>query len=609
MSVTPLMLFTLAWIGGILVAEASGIPSVWTLLLLPPALVLLVGWGDRRGVRGAAAMLVALMLGGIRHDLAQSDITADHVAYYRDAGTVEIEGVVIEEPDRRATDTRLRVRVDGLAIGERFTKQVEGRLLVYVPSYPIIHYGDRIRAIGFLETPPVFDDFSFKDYLAREGIHAVLREAHATVLASHQANPILDRLLRLKLAAHRNLQSMLPEPQGALLAGILLGIEQGIPELLQKAFETTGTSHIVAISGFNLTMVAALITRLARRLLSRRGGLPAALLAIWTYVILVGANASVMRAGVMSSVIALGQQTERPVHGPTSLAAATLVLSALNPFVLWDVGFQFSAAAVVGMLIYAPPLAAWITGLLTRVLSHERAERVVGSLNDILIVTLVVQFTTLGITIANFRAIPLVAPLVNFLILPAQPFIMVFGGLALIASAAIWPLAQFFAWLAWTFLAYTIEVVMWAATFPLASLPVPRVASTLVWVYHLGLGVLTLWLVIGEGRSARSFLRALWDRFAALLALIHPYGLAAGSAGLVLLVAYFSLRPDSRLHLVFLGTGRGDGRSAGVDRWRLRFAPDAGGAGSPDAVLGPHARLRGPDLAGRRPAERPAAGP
>jgi competence protein ComEC len=101
-------------------------------------------------------------------------------------------------------------------------------------------------------------------------------------------------------------------------------------------------------------------------------------------------------------------------------------------------------------------------------------------------------------------------------------------------------------------------VVMWAATFPLASLPVPRVASTLVWVYHLGLGVLTLWLVIGEGRSARSFLRALWDRFAALLALIHPYGLAAGSAGLVLLVAYFSLRPDGRLHLVFLDTGRGD---------------------------------------------------
>ena len=454
---TPLMLFTMAWIAGILLAEALGIPSVWYLALLPPALVLLVGWGDRRWMRCVAAMLVGLMLGGIRTTLAQPDITADHVAFYRDQGTVEIAGVVITEPDRRATDTRLRVRVDRVALGEGFSRTVEGRLLVYVPSYPPIHYGDRIRAVGALETPPVFDDFSFKDYLAREGIHALLLEADATVLASHQANPVMDGLLRFKLHAHQRLQSMLPEPQGALLAGILLGVEQGIPEPLIAAFERTGTSHIVAISGFNLTMVAALVTRVARRSLSRRGGLPAALLAIWIYVILVGANASVMRAGVMSSLMTLGQQEQRRAHGPTSLAAATLALSLLNPFVLWDVGFQLSAVAVVGMLIYAPLLAAWSTKLLARVVSHERAERVIGRLNDVLIVTLVVQFATLGITVASFRAIPLVAPIVNFLILPAQPFIMVFGGLALVSGLVIWPLGRLLAWIAWVFLAYTID--------------------------------------------------------------------------------------------------------------------------------------------------------
>ncbi len=485
---TPLMLFALAWMGGILFARAADVPSVWFLLALPPALVLLVGWGDRRGMRRAAAMLLGLMLGGLRFTAALPQITVDQVAYYRDHGTVAVEGVVIAEPDRRASDARLRVRVDRLAMGDGVTHTVEGRLLVYVPLYPTISYGDRIRAIGPMETPPVFDDFSYKDYLAREGIYALLRDADVTVLASHQANPVMDRLLRFKELAHQRLQSLLPEPQGSLLAGILLGTDQGIPDDLNAAFETTGTSHIVAISGFNLTMIAGLVTRVARRFLQRRGGLLVALLAIWIYVVLVGGNASVARAGVMSSLLALGQQEGRRSHGPTSLAAAVLVLSAANPYVLWDSGFQLSAAATLGMMLYVPPLAGWLTALLARWMDQERAKGVVSGLSDVLIVTLAVQITTLGITVWSFRAIPLVAPLTNLLILPAQPFIMVFGGLALAAGFVIWPLGRLFAWIAWVFLTYTIEVVRLTAELPLASIPVPEIDPAFIWGYYLLLG-------------------------------------------------------------------------------------------------------------------------
>ncbi len=555
---TPLMLFTIAWIGGLLLAQGIETPAVWYLLAFPPALVLLVGWGDRRWGRRSAAMLVGLALGALRMSAALPDITADHVAFYRDRGRVTIEGVVIADPDRRALDTRLRVRVDELTVGEAAPRSVEGQLLVYVPPYPRIHYGDRLRAVGLLETPPVFEDFSFKDYLAREGIYALLRDVDAHVLASHQANPLMDGVLRLKSTAHQRLQSMLPEPQGALLAGVLLGIEQGIPEPLVEAFERTGTSHIVAISGFNLTMVAALVTRMARGLLDRRGGLLAALSAIWIYVILVGADASVMRAGVMSSLIALGQQEQRKPHGPTSLAAATLVLSVLNPFVLWDVGFQLSAAAVVGMLILAPPVAARCTALLSRWVRHELAERLIGVLNDILIVTSVVQLTTLGIIVANFHAIPLVAPLANFLILPAQPFIMAFGGPALVAGLIIPAVGQVLAWIAWVFLAYTIDVVTWTATFSWASLPLPVIAPLLVRAYHLGLGTLSLYLVLGQGTSLRVHMRAWWDRVRSLVVALHPYSTAAGGATLVLVVAFLTLQPDGKLHVAFLETGRGD---------------------------------------------------
>jgi len=555
---TPLMLFTIAWIGGLLLGQGIETPAVWYLLAFPPASVLLVGWGDRRWGRRSAAMLVGLALGALRMSVAQPDITADHIAFYRDRGQVTIEGVVIADPDRRALDTRLRVRVDELTVGEAAPQSVEGKLLVYVPPYPRIHYGDRLRAVGLLETPPVFEDFSFADYLAREGIYALLREVDAHVLASHQANPLMDGVLRFKSTAHQRLQLMLPEPQGALLAGVLLGIEQGIPEPLVEAFERTGASHIVAISGFNLTMVAALVTRMARGLLDRRGGLLAALSAIWIYVILVGADASVMRAGVMSSLIALGQQEQRRPHGPTSLAAATFVLSVLNPFVLWDVGFQLSAAAVVGMLILAPPLTAWCTAFVSRWVRQELAERLIGILNDILIVTSVVQLTTLGIIAANFHAIPLVAPLTNFLILPAQPFIMAFGGLALVSGLLLQPLGQVLAWIAWVFLAYTIDVVTWTATFSWASLPVPVIAPFLVRVYHVGLAMLSLRLVVGKDAALRGYLKGGWDRARSLVVALHPYSTAAAGATVVLMIAFLVLRPDGRLHVTFLETGRGD---------------------------------------------------
>jgi len=449
------------------------------------------------------------------------------------------------------------VRVESLASATMPPCDVHGRLLVYVPRYPEIHYGDRITVTGTLERPPVYEDFSFEAYLAREGIFALLHSTGATVIASHQANPILDALLQAKEHAHRTLLSLLPEPQGALLAGILLGIEQGIPQALREAFEVTGTSHIVAISGFNLTMVAALVSQLARKLLQRRGALLAALLGIWAYVLLVGAHASVFRAGVMSSLLVLGQQEQRRTHGPTSLAAAVVVLSLANPFVLWDAGFQLSVAATLGMMLYVPRLTTWVTALLERLISRDLAERIVGAVGDISIVTFAAQLFTLGITVSNFRAIPLVAPLTNFLILPAQPFIMVFGGLAVGAGMVFWPLGRVLAWIAWAFLAYTTGIVELTAALPHASIPLAPVPPGLTWGYYALLAMVTLLLTKGGGSRLVARLKAWLVALQALGRAAH-YLLAMGVSIVVLLVIALIAQPDGQLHAVFFDTGQGD---------------------------------------------------
>ncbi|MCJ7739099.1 MAG: ComEC/Rec2 family competence protein, partial [Anaerolineae bacterium] len=404
---TPLVLVTVAWVSGILLAQAFSVPPVWLLLSLPCAVTLLLGWGDRRWARRGAAMLIALSLGAGRLLLAQpgsaqAESAQAHVVAYVDSGDIELEGVVVADPDRRAMDTRLQIAAVEIGAAGKAVRNVGGQILLIVPAYTDVKYGDRIRVSGSLTLPPIYDTFSYRDYLARQGIYALLRSDYVDVVASHQANPVLDRLLQFRTRAHSVAQTLLPEPQGSLLAGILLGIEQGIPKDLVEAFELTGTSHIVAISGFNLSLIAALVSRLSRYITKRRAQLPITWLVIWTYALLVGASPAVLRAGVMASLAVLALQEQRKVHGPTSLAGAVMLLSLVNPLVLWDLGFQLSLAAMTALILYVPLLTLWLARPLEWLVDRMPAESVITVVADVLIVTVAVQMMTLGITINTF---------------------------------------------------------------------------------------------------------------------------------------------------------------------------------------------------------------
>ena len=191
---------------------------------------------------------------------------------------------------------------------------------------------------------------------------------------------------------------------------------------------------------------------------------------VWIYTVLVGASAAVVRAAVMASVAVLARHEGRGVHGPTSLASAAFLMSLLNPYVLWDVGFQLSLAATMGLILYTDPLTESVRRWLTQFIHEERAEQIVGLLSDALLVTLAAQITTTPIIVATFGRLSLVTLLTNILILPVQSFVMLWGALALLGGLIIRPLGQIFSWLAWAFLTYTIEMVRWTAQAPHASI-------------------------------------------------------------------------------------------------------------------------------------------
>ncbi len=546
---TPLVIFVLAWAGGVLLAQAALFSPAWFLLTLPVAFLLHTGWGNYRTARLTAFALIGLLGGAGRLLIAQPHIDANHIAFYNEAGRVALQGVVDREPDRRPTLTNLHLDVTALILADGAAIPLHGRVLIKAPAYTPVEYGDLIQATGQLETPPVFESFSYRDYLARQGIHSLLRQADVAVIDSHHGFFLWEWLYRFKAHALKTLLTIWPEPEASLLAGILLGVESGIPSDLDEAFVVTGTSHIVAISGFNLSIIAGVFIQMGNRLLKGRGKTLLPLAGLWLYTILVGASAAVLRAAVMATVTIFARSNERITHGPTSLAAAVLFMGMLNPYVLWDVGFQLSLAATLGLILYTEPVTRGFQRFFERLTDKERAQKIVGLLSDALIVTIAAQITTTGVIIGVFRRLSLVTLLTNLLILPAQQHIMLFGGVALIAGLLLRPVGQVLSWLAWVFLAYTIGVVRWTANFPLASVELGNVTLPLVWGYYVILGAMTWW--VSQPVDER-------QRYRLVLKKVTRKQYAAGIAVLVLLLAYFYAAPDGRLHVVVLDAGQGD---------------------------------------------------
>ena len=118
-----------------------------------------------------------------------------------------------------------------------------------MPPFTDFRYGDRIRAEGKLQTPTNTGDFDYREYLARQDVYSLMSRPRVTMLARDQGFAPLGWLYAFKARAKNVIAQILPEPQASLLTGILLGDDSGVPKSVQDAFRTTGTSHIIAISG------------------------------------------------------------------------------------------------------------------------------------------------------------------------------------------------------------------------------------------------------------------------------------------------------------------------------------------------------------------------
>lgn len=545
---TRVFVFTLIFLLGI--ALGGWLGGVGARAVFIAALVLgAVGW-LRRPQRWAgrslwlAIGLVFLALGALRFQAALPAQSSEHIAHYNDDETQwALVGVLTRLPDERDTYANLWLAVEEIRTpGGEETLPVDGRLLAVALPGGGWRYGDRLLVQGRLATPPENELFSYRNYLAQRGIFSLMRNARVSRLESGQGNPFLTPLYTLKAQALALVFGIWPQPEASLLAGILLGVESQIPRAVEDAFNRTGTSHVIAISGFNITIVAGLLVSVFARLWGLRRGALAAALGIAAYTVLVGAEAAVVRAALMGGLSLLARQVGRRQAGLNSLVTVAAVMALFNPLILWDVGFQLSFAATLGLVLYAEPLQEAFRQVAGRWLPAARVEALAGPAGEYLLFTLAAQFTTLPVILYHFQRLSLIALPANFAILPLQPPLLMLGGLSLLAGL-VWPAAgQALGWLAWPFAAATIRLVEffdgWGGSWVIGRLP--------LWAVWLFFGLL-LGATLG------------WEKLQPRLPRLQPAFWLAGLLVAAALVWQAALRaPDGRLHLTVLDVGNGE---------------------------------------------------
>lgn len=554
LSALPFFWVLLAFLVGIIIGQVFPLPDWGWLALAGAGLVLgLLAWllsSDRPNLL-LTLLPMALFLGGLRYQAAQPSAAIDRLSNYNDLeARIWVTGSITEMPDVRDRFTYIKVNVEKVDFGDGYGDlPIYGNLLIRVSENNKLTYGDYIRVRGYLRTPPENEEFSYREYLSRQGIHSYMRVIQVTKLpigGEENRDPFWTELYRYKTSLYNRIYRLYPDPEASLLAGVLLGMDEGFTPTLEEAFKNTGTSHIIAISGFNIAIIAAIFVAIFSRLLGNRWGAVTAIIGITLYTLLVGADPSVVRAAFMGILSILARQLGRRNFALNALALSAVIMAATDPFIIQDVGFQLSFGATLGLVLYAQPVQDQVHGFLLRFMPASVVEKIIGPLSDYVLLTFAAQITTLPILVYHFGQVSLVSFIANPFILPAQPPVMILGGLSLFAHRLYPPLGELLAMVAWPFPAYTIRMVEFFNGIPHGVLPLElgAYAGIVVLIFYLTLLGLTL-----GGPRFRQFVSPLMTSGTLIAALFVTGVLGWRSLAQV---------PDGRLHVTFLNVGSAD---------------------------------------------------
>jgi len=422
-------------------------------------------------------VLICSFIGGVvRFQLKSAPLTEGMLPV---GEMIFYEGIITSEPEQREKMTQLQVSLTRFKEGEVFidTKQ---KVLVRVLPGESFSYGDKLRLFGELKEPENFETtagrvFDYKSYLRAKGISYLLLNPHIEKIGENEGSLLKQKLFFIKERFVREIQKNIGNPESALLIGTLLGGGEVLPKAIQEEFRKTGLVHIIVLSGYNITIVVVALMAVFRflpflyRILLGAGG-------IILFSILVGGEATVVRAAVMALIALLATLLRRQYNITRALVLAGVVMVYVNPAILFfDLSFELSFLSTVGLIYVAPLLERFTSALPQRF-----------GFREIVTATLATQLFVLPFILYSIGMFSSVALIANLLVLPLIPLIMLLGFLTGSISFVSVLLVKPLSFVTYYLLHYVLVVAHKMSTLPFATFSVPSFnASAMVLCYVL----------------------------------------------------------------------------------------------------------------------------
>ena len=415
-------------------------------------------------------LAAACALGGLRYLAAQPRLTPRDLAWHQPKETAVVTGIVSGYPRRSSSATIAVISAESILIDEE--KPVTGKLELRLPAGFRLRYGDRVRLSGRLQATIKEGRPAHTSALAREGILSRMPYPRVDTISWGYGSRLIAGMHRLRQRAQTLIYNQMPFPESSLLEGILLGIEWNIPDFLKQAYRGAGTIHIIAISGFNIALISNVIIRLFRRIfpLSWAGWL--AVGAIAYYTLLVGAEPAVVRAAIMGSLAIPAHYFGRRVLGLHALVVAAAFMLIFNPLLLWDISFQLSFLATLGLMVLVDPLTVWLKTGLEKFFPERSVDLAMPPIL-LFTTTLCAQFAVSPVLLMLDARVPVFSLAANLIVLPVQPLVMGLGGLAVLSGFFLPPLGALFGRLVWPLIVLSNRVALMAGFNPRGVLLLP----------------------------------------------------------------------------------------------------------------------------------------
>ena len=466
----PLSILSLAFLAGVALGLATDAMGWYGLAV---ALVALAGSAAiLRGSRSRRAMgvLVPLVFAlGLVHGEG-GDPRLDEIALL-DGQAVMLTGVVVADPLDAGAGEDIRVAVEQVGVGSE-SAEFPGEVRLRTEPGVRFSYGDRVRGVVTLRALRLGSRGSpFEVYLAERGISATGTLREAELLASGQGNQLRAWLSEARATIDRGLARSLDEPLVGLAQGIVTGKRDGLDRELRLDLNTAGVSHLVVISGSNVSLIAAIVVAVLGWLIGRRRAIFAALVIVAVYTAFVGADAPVVRAAIMATTMLVAASLGRRTSATAAITMAAALMVAVQPNVLSDLSFQLSFAATAGIALIATPARERLAPRLgLNGPATSGAQRIAGILSETSVVTVAAIAATTPLLALHFGQLSLVALPVNLLVTPIFTWIFVGSFLTGVMEAVVPGVADEFGLLvAWLPLSWFVEVAEVGAGLPLAA--------------------------------------------------------------------------------------------------------------------------------------------